>query len=218
MLFRSENIVTVGANAFSDNFGMEQAVFLAETVTFEGKDGNSKTMPFYGCSVTDSADKIDGLAGNEITDLHVYYNNIVANGGDWTHFRYVSKVFSFNFYIGKNGGGLHGAGTWQYVDYNVNVDLGGVAGSTLTESAVSDILAPYFPRVTDGEFDGSVEAAEIETALTSALTQFEIMRGGIVYACSFDKSVSQNGNKITVTYNVSYHRSEEHTSELQSPA
>lgn len=204
-----ENIVTVGANAFSDNFGMEQAVFLAETVTFEGKDGNSKTMPFYGCSVTDSADKIDGLAGNEITDLHVYYNNIVANGGDWTHFRYVSKVFSFNFYIGKNGGGLHGAGTWQYVDYNVNVDLGGVAGSTLTESAVSDILAPYFPRVTDGEFDGSVEAAEIETALTSALTQFEIMRGGIVYACSFDKSVSQNGNKITVTYNVSYHATAE---------
>lgn len=103
------NITTVGEKAFLDNTDMQSVVFLAENVTFLGKDGNGKTMPFYGCSVSENEEK---------TALSVYYNNITADGGNWRHFRYVSKVFAFNFYVGDNGGELHG-GNWCVLDVEV---------------------------------------------------------------------------------------------------
>ncbi|MDE7087490.1 MAG: hypothetical protein K2O67_04780, partial [Clostridia bacterium] len=177
------------------NIDMQSAVFLAENVTFLGNDGNSKTMPFYGCSISGNEEK---------TALKVYYKNITANGGNWKHFRYVSKVFSFNFYIGDNGGAAYSAGQWQYVESNVNVDLNGVSGSTLSEEAVTDILAPYFPYACAGSYEGSEYAANVDKVAEKAFTQFDILRNGILYKCVFTTEITQDGGVTTVTYNVSY--------------
>ncbi|MDE6373413.1 MAG: leucine-rich repeat domain-containing protein, partial [Clostridia bacterium] len=198
------NITTVGQEAFKDNYGMKRAVFLAETVKFEGSDGSAQTMPFSGCSRSSSDEKVGGVKQNEVTDLVVYYNNITTNGGNWRHFRYVKVIASYNFYIGNNGGATYGAGEWQYVDYDVTVDLGGVVGSTLSEQAVRDVLAPYFPDFRTSEFVGSVEEAEIERKLETALTQFEILRGGVVYACVVTTDYEKDGCYEKITYNVSY--------------
>ncbi len=189
-----ENIVTVGENAFLENVDMESAVFLAGNVTFLGKDGNSKTMPFYGCSVS---------GNEEQTALKVYYKNISASGGNWKHFRYVSKVLSYNFYIGDNGGALYGAG-WTYVDYAVNVDTNGVTDGTLSEEAVKNILAPYFPYATTGSYEGSLTETNANKALENGIANFTVLRGGITYACSYTAEVKTEGGRTTVTFNVSY--------------
>ncbi len=190
-----ENIVTVGESAFADNVDMESAVFLAENVTFLGKDGNSKTMPFYGCSVS---------SNEEETALKVYYKNITASGGNWKHFRYVSKVFSFNFYIGDNGGAVYGKGSWQYVDYSVNVNTNGVSGGTLSEEAVKNILAPYFPYATAGSYAGSVNETNVNKAMENGIAGFTVVRGGITYACVYTAETSVDGGRTTVAFNVSY--------------
>ncbi|MDE7163360.1 MAG: leucine-rich repeat domain-containing protein [Clostridia bacterium] len=195
-----ENIVTVGENAFLDNLDMESAVFLAENVTFLGKDGNSKTMPFYGCSVSSNEEK---------TALTVYYNNIVANGGNWKHFRYVSKVFSFNFYIGDNGGAAYSKGGWQYVDYNVNVDLNGVVGSTLTTEAVENILSGYFPYVTAGAYAGSAYETTVNKALQAGLANMSFTRDGITYMCDYTVTSATENGKTALTFNVTYKKTAE---------
>lgn len=198
------NITTVGQEAFRDNYGMKRAVFLAGTVKFEGSDGSAQSMPFAGCSRSSSDEKVGGVKQNEVTDLVVYYNNITADGGNWRHFRYVRVIAAYNFYIGKNGGAIYAAGEWQYVDYDVTVDLGGVVGSALSEQAVRDVLAPYFPAFRTDEFVGSADEAEIERKLEAALTQFDILRGGIVYTCAVTTAHEKNGCYEKITYNVSY--------------
>ena len=190
-----ENIVTVGENAFLDNVDMESAVFLAESVTFLGKDGSSKTMPFYGCSTSSDDEK---------TALKVYYKNITASGGNWKHFRYVSKVFSFNFYIGDNGGAAVGNGGWEYVDYGVNVDANGVNGGTLTTEAVQNILGGYFPYVTTGSYAGGAYEATVNKALEAGLANFAVVRGGITYTCMFTTELKTENGRTTVIFNVSY--------------
>ena len=192
-----ENIVTVGENAFRDNTDMEYALFLAENVTMLGKDGKDKTMPFYGCSISSDDEK---------TDLTVYYNNITSPNGNWRHFRYVSKVISFNFYIGDNGGKTYSEGQWQKIDYAVNVDLNGVTGSALTAKAVSDILAPCFPVVRTEAFEGSAEYNAVISRLEKGLADFDIVRGGITYTAVYTVDIATVGCEMTVTYNVTYKR------------
>lgn len=199
-----ENVVKVGQEAFKDNYGIKSVVFLAENVTLEGKDGSDGTMPFYGCSRSSEDTKIDGEKQNEITDLVVYYNNISASGGNWRHFKYVYNGWWFNFYIGDNGGAHYSKGQWQYVESNVSVELNGVSGSTLTEKAVNDILAGYFPRALAGTFEGSAYQAEVNTALEKALTQFNVKRGDVTFKCVFETELVTVGNKVTVNYKVSY--------------
>lgn len=190
-----ENIVTVGENAFLGNVDMRSAVFLAENVTFLGKDGSSKTMPFYGCAIS---------SDEEATQLKVYYNNITASGGNWKHFFYVNKVFNFNSYIDEDGGAVYGKGSWQYVDYSVNVDLNGVSGGTLSEEAVKNILAPYFPYATTGSYAGSLTETSVNKAMENGIAGFTVLRGGITYACVYTAEVSVQGGRTTVTFNVSY--------------
>ena len=195
------NIVSVGEKAFLDNVGMEKAVFLAENVTMYGKAGSTKSMPFYGCSVLSTEDSVNGKNGNEITYLKVYYNNITsASGDDWRHFRYVSKVFSFNFYIGENGGATISGG-WDYVTASAVVDLGGITGSSLTKEAAEDILSRYYPLVSDTTFTGSTE---IENALAVDFAQFDMTKNGITYKCVFTPAYSTVNGFTHVTYSVSY--------------
>jgi hypothetical protein len=144
------SITKVGENAFSDNYGILSVVFLADNVTFDGKDGDSKTMPFYGCSTTSS----DKNKANEKTSLVVYYNTITASGGKWTHFRYIYNGWWYNFYIGEDGGETHGAGTWAYVDleYSNSTDLTG--------------LDAQLANITTGLTTNIPNAAAIQTQLT----------------------------------------------------
>lgn len=190
-----ENIVTVGENAFLNNVDMQSAVFLAENVTFLGKDGSSKTMPFYGCAVSSNEEK---------TELKVYYNNISANGGNWKHFFYVNKVFNFNSYIDEDGGAVYGKGSWEYVNFAVNVDLNGVTDGKLSEEAVKKVLAGYFPYVTTGSYAGGAYEETVNKALEAGIANMSVVRGGITYTCMYTTELTAAGGRTTVKFNVSY--------------
>ncbi|MGN1103497.1 MAG: hypothetical protein ACI4QI_01345, partial [Candidatus Coproplasma sp.] len=195
------NIVSVGERAFLDNLAIEEVVFLAENVTFYGEAKSGKSMPFYGCSVLSTEDNVNGKNGNEYTYLKVYYNNITsASGDDWRHFRYVSKVFSFNFYIGEDGGATISGG-WDYVTASAEVDLAGVTGSALTVDAANEILSRYYPLVSDTTFAVS---SEIEASLAVEFAQFDMTQNGITYKCEFTPTLSTVDGYTHVTYSVSY--------------
>lgn len=68
-----ETIVYVGAEAFKDNYGIKEVVFLADTVTLGGV-ADDGTTPFYGCSDAN---------GSTNTLLTVYYNKIVFAGSTY---------------------------------------------------------------------------------------------------------------------------------------
>ncbi|MDE7257516.1 MAG: leucine-rich repeat domain-containing protein, partial [Clostridia bacterium] len=178
-------VTTVGENAFLDNTDMQTAVFLADNVTFLGKDGSAKTMPFYGCSVSGNDEK---------TALTVYYNNITANGGNWKHFRYVSKVLSFNFYIGDNGGALKSAGSWCMLGVEVS-------GAEIVEEA--DFNALVNANVTGGlKTDGvytKADADALAATLTSALSQYKNAAGGDKYVVNVSLTATTASDlKLTV--------------------
>ncbi|MGN1372942.1 MAG: hypothetical protein ACI4VK_02715, partial [Candidatus Coproplasma sp.] len=195
------NIVTVGERAFLDNLAIEEVVFLAENVTFYGEAKSGKSMPFYGCSVLSTEDNVNGKNGNEYTYLKVYYHNITTvSGGDWRHFRYVSKVFSFNFYIGEDGGATISSG-WDYVTASAEVDLAGVAGSSLDQEAADEILARYYPLVSDTTFTST---AEVDADLAVDFAQFDMTKNGITYKCVFTPELTTVNGYTHVTYSVSY--------------
>lgn len=190
------NIVTVGELAFADNYGMNSAVFYAESVAFKGADKGNKTMPFYGCSVLDSDTDVNGKNGNEVTNLQVYYNNITTTGGDWRHFRYVSKVVSFNFYIGENGGGAHGKGTWC----NLNVEI---IGADLVQEADFNALVNANVSVgfkADG-FYGKAQADALQTTLVNALAQYKNEANGDKYVVQV--GYAESSGLVTLTVRVS---------------
>ncbi|MGN0807731.1 MAG: hypothetical protein ACI4MN_04705, partial [Candidatus Coproplasma sp.] len=198
------NIVSVGERAFLDNIGIEEVVFLAENVTMYGKAGSTKTMPFYGCSVLSTDDKVNGQEGNEVTYLYVYYTNITsASGDDWRHFRYVSKVFSFNSYIGEDGGKTISSG-WDYVTANTVVELNGITGSALTQAAAEDIISRYYPLVSEEKFTGSAELETIETSLAVDFAQFDMTKNGITYTCSISAEYATVGGFTQATYTIDY--------------
>lgn len=211
-----ENIVTVGRNAFLDNVGMESAVFLAgrvEMLGTGGKDKNDdKDQPFYGCTA-----EPDGTSSN----LKIYYNEIVFCGSTtdtiWTKVRVqeASLGIKYRYYIGgkpsnensyarDGGGALYGKGSWQYVDCAVNVNANGVIGGTLSEEAVKNILAPYFPYATTGSYAGSLTETNVNKAMEQGIADFTVLRGGITYACVYTAEVSVQGGRTTVTFSVSY--------------
>lgn len=211
-----ENVVTVGKNAFLDNVGMESAVFLAERVEMlgtGGKDNNdAKDQPFYGCTAE---------AGGTSSNLKIYYNEIVFGGSTtdtiWTKVRVqeASLGIKYRYYIGgkpsnengyarDGGGALYGKGSWTYVDYAVNVDINGVTDGTLSEEAVKNILAPYFPYASTAAYAGSSVEASVNNAMNNAITRFTVIRGGITYTCVYTAEISEAGGRTTVTFNVKY--------------
>lgn len=131
-----ENVTYVGSLAFLDNKDMRTAVFLAERVTFGGKQGTSSDggYPFYGCTAS----------GDEhLTNLSVYYNEIVAESGEttngssdnyvpyWAHVRsYKSGTSTKYRYIGHNGYGATGST---------------LCGKDRYESSVNDGTRDYVP-------------------------------------------------------------------------
>lgn len=97
-----ESITEVGAQAFMDNYGIENVAFAADTVNLHGDStsGDNRYV-FFGCSVTN---------GGNTTNLNVYYNNI--NGeGTWEIFRGSNR-------IGTSAGGKLSNVGWSYVVYN----------------------------------------------------------------------------------------------------
>lgn len=152
------NIVTVGENAFTDNFGIQSIVFLADSVHFKGSGStDASSYPFYGCSTYATAEKVDGKYGNEITSLTIYYNNITANDDNWKVFRYVNKVISFRFYIGSNGGALVSSG-WNYVQAEID---------NQTEFAAFD--AKVNDRIAQGVTTETYDLAAIQSEIQSEI-------------------------------------------------
>lgn len=209
-----ENVTYIGAGAFLDNIGLESVAILGEYVKVGGnsaKDNNSANdQPFYGCS-----NEVDGTS----TKLVIYYNTIECGGSTtntiWTKFRVSGGAIKYRYYIGqkpsnengyaKNGGGaLYGKGGWQYVDYALSVDTNGVSGGTLSEEAVANILAQYFPYATAGSYAGSMTETNVNKAMENGIANFTVVRGGITYACVYTADISVVGGRTTVTFSVSY--------------
>ncbi len=204
------NITVVGENAFLDNKEMESAVFLADSVYFEGSDGNG-TYAFFGCSTSENEEK---------TNLKIYINEAAcADGGTyWTNFS-KKAVIGINYfkYVGNdpktnetidyhaNGGGeLHAKGSWQNVNYKVSVQSDGISDGEAMQKAIEDILAPYFPAIIIGEFVGSAEELNVQKALEAACTQFDIVRNDILYKCVFTSVAEQSGCNVVVNYHITY--------------
>lgn len=209
-----ENVTCIGSGAFLDNVGMESAVILGAHVKVDcnsEKDNNNvKDQPFYGCST-----ETDGTSAK----LVIYYNTVECGGSTantiWTKFRVSGGAIKYRYYIGqkpsdengygKNGGGaLYSGGSWQYVDYALNVDSNGVIGGTLGREAVENILAPYFPYATAGSYEGSLTETNVNRAMENGIANFTVLRGGITYACVYTAEIKVEGGRTTVTFNVSY--------------
>ncbi|MGN0814925.1 MAG: InlB B-repeat-containing protein [Candidatus Coproplasma sp.] len=128
------NITKVNNYAFLDNYGIESAVFLADTVYVtgsfkEGEEGNN--TPFYGCSTE---------SGGTKTEMAIYFNTVIYNGSStdlrWTRLRRfeASWLIYHRHFIGNDPSGSYnygGGGTlysnaldnyanWSYVDLTVN--------------------------------------------------------------------------------------------------
>lgn len=167
------NIVSVGERAFLDNYGMVQAVFFAESVTFKGTQGD-KTLPFYGCSTEE---------GGESTSLIVYYNQITTENGDkWNHFRTSVAFFTFHFWIGEKGdytnsskfcGGEKVSGGWSYVNLTVS-------NHTTDISDFEGIVNGY---VSQGLNRKVFSAEDIRSSIQSELNQNTINAEGCIRYC-----------------------------------
>ena len=197
------NITTVGAGAFLDNYGMTGAVFLADRVTMLG-DLKSKSMPFYGCSTVQT----DMDKANEKTILNIYYNAVTNQNMDWTNFRIVepSPAIIYYMYVGndpntsewvnynKNGGGaLHQAGSWDYVEYEVNADA-------VTEISVGELAAEYVQTGLIGERYSGAE--DLKAYIADALSQYVNEMGENKYIVEVITGKGKDGSTL-VSVNVS---------------
>ena len=197
------NITTVGAGAFLDNYGMTGAVFLADRVTMLG-DLKSKSMPFYGCSTVQT----DTDKANEKTILNIYYNAVTNQNMDWTNFRIVepSPAIIYYMYVGndpntsewvnynKNGGGaLHQAGSWDYVEYEVNADA-------VTEISVGELAAEYVQTGLIGERYSGAE--DLKAYIADALSQYVNEMGENKYIVEVITGKGNDGSTL-VSVNVS---------------
>ena len=197
------NITTVGAGAFLDNYGMTGAVFLADRVTMLG-DLKSKSMPFYGCSTVQT----DTDKANEKTILNIYYNAVTNQNMDWTNFRIVepSPAIIYYMYVGndpntsewvnynKNGGGaLHQAGSWDYVEYEVNADA-------VTEISVGELAAEYVQTGLIGERYSGAE--DLKAYIADALSQYVNEMGENKYIVEVITGKGKDGSTL-VSVNVS---------------
>jgi hypothetical protein len=174
-----ENVVTIGSNAFGNNYGIETVIFYADTITFETDSVSNKTGPFYGCSTSD---------GSADSKLVVYYNNVtntaVSNGHvSWTHFRTTTSWgIPTYYYIGQdsNCGATYGNGTWANVTYVVNgydSDFG----------------------LTSGIIYNTVTAEDITNIINASTAEEGYING---YTVEFDKAVELNAKEYTVTITV----------------
>ena len=213
------NITTVGAKAFANNFGMDTVMFLADNVTLlgtAGKNNNSDLdQPFYGCAATE---------GSTTTNLKIYYNTITFGGSTtdttWTKFSIAeSLAIKHRYYIGNkpsgensyahNGGGALYAGGWEYVEYAVTVNDGGVENSALTVESVSKTLAEHYPVWVVGAYAGSSLEQLAQQALVGSFANYEFEDGNLLYTCKYEVSYAKNENNVLVAnYTVSYVKAE----------
>ncbi|MGN0807730.1 MAG: hypothetical protein ACI4MN_04700 [Candidatus Coproplasma sp.] len=153
------NITYINNLAFAYNYGMESAVFLANTVNIsgsfkEGEEGNN--TPFYGCTTSSGATK---------TEMSIYFNTIIYNGSStdlrWTRlWRFeASWLIYHRHFIGNDPSGSYnysGDGTlysnslddyadWSYVNLTVNnntgdsYDFDSIAKNYVTEGLVATV-------------------------------------------------------------------------------
>ncbi len=197
------NITTIGAGAFLDNYGMESAVFLADSVTMCG-DLKSMSMPFYGCSTVQTSEN----KANEKTILNIYYNSVTNGNMDWTNFRIVepSPAIIYYMYVGndpntsewinynQNGGGaLHTEGSWTYVTSQVNADA-------VTEISVEELVAA---KLVTGLIEGAYGGKdELRSYIEGQLSQYKNDYGQDKYVTEVTTGRGTDGS-LQVTVNVS---------------
>ena len=171
-----ETITNIGAQAFMDNYGMESAIFFADTVYFGGTtvSGDSDRYVFFGCSSAN---------GGTSTWLKLYCNKITsADSNNWHCFRNEGGYR----YIGSNGGNIYGEGVWSVVEYTQT-------GADLTKGL--DCL-------TSGIKDNAQTADEIRNAVLAELNG----RTAKDYVNAYDVTVSggyePDGKLHRITVNI----------------
>lgn len=152
-----DSITLVGKNAFSDNYGIQSVVFLAQNVKLQGTKGD-KTYPFYGCSDTD---------GGDTTSLKVYYTNIDA-GNDWSHFRHTGTIITTDYYIQSSGGALVSE-NWAYVEYSLNrfaTELTELKNEAVTTAYDKEYLESYILSLLNNltRSNGYINAYSVEVS------------------------------------------------------
>ncbi|MDE7305904.1 MAG: leucine-rich repeat domain-containing protein, partial [Clostridia bacterium] len=170
-----ENIVTIGARAFLDNYNINSVVLLADSVHMQGTDKNTV---FYGCSLSD---------GGKTTRLSVYYNAVTADAGNnWTYFRDGGK------YIGRDGGGaLYAGGNWSYTRFNL------ISGDGV------DLTDSNFGFNTDGIKTSGMTAEQMKAEILKVLNNRTAADGVInEYLVTVDNGYANNGKMNTVNINI----------------
>lgn len=205
-----ENIVTIGEKAFLDNYGMQSAVFLADTVTilgnFNGGESGNNT-PFYGCSTE---------SGGNATNMSIYYNTVKYNGygGNdltWTRFRRYEKSAGIykRYYIGcdpkdnspdlysENGDGtLYSNGSWSMVNTTIS------GADIVTECNFADVVNANVTTGIVNKYYTQTQGDTIKTKLEEALSVYKNELGANKYVVNV--TVTNTVNSIaTVAIKVS---------------
>ena len=177
-----ETIVYVGAEAFKDNYGIKEVVFLADTVTLGGV-ADDGTTPFYGCSDAN---------GSTNTLLTVYYNKIVFAGSTyqndiektndsssivvtnptdtWTYFRNQqgsgwNAGFRYYYYFSAISNADNSGESWTYIDgYTIDISAEDNDALAMDDEA---ILSGLGNPVVAGEISSETYAQMAETVLVN---------------------------------------------------
>ena len=177
-----ETIVYVGAEAFKDNYGIKEVVFLADTVTLGGV-ADDGTTPFYGCSDAN---------GSTNTLLTVYYNKIVFAGSTyqndiektndsssivvtnptdtWTYFRNQqgsgwNAGSRYYYYFSAISNADNSGESWTYIDgYTIDISAEDNDALAMDDEA---ILSGLGNPVVAGEISSETYAQMAETVLVN---------------------------------------------------
>lgn len=177
-----ETIVYVGAEAFKDNYGIKEVVFLADTVTLGGV-ADDGTTPFYGCSDAN---------GSTNTLLTVYYNKIVFAGSTyqndiektndsssivvtnptdtWTYFRNQqgsgwNAGSRYYYYFSAISNADNSGESWTYID-GYTIDISAEDNDALAMDGEA-ILSGLGNPVVAGEISSETYAQMAETVLVN---------------------------------------------------
>lgn len=177
-----ETIVYVGAEAFKDNYGIKEVVFLADTVTLGGV-ADDGTTPFYGCSDAN---------GSTNTLLTVYYNKIVFAGSTyqndiektndsssivvtnptdtWTYFRNQqgsgwNAGSRYYYYFSAISNADNSGESWTYID-GYTIDISAEDNDALAMDGEA-ILSGLGNPVAAGEISSETYAQMAETVLVN---------------------------------------------------
>lgn len=188
------SVVYVGTNAFTDNYDMRTAVFLADSVYLDGGGKASKNSVFYGCSVA---------ASGTTTNLNVYYNTVEQiSGNNFAHFRRTTSFGTKDYYIGSGsaGGSLVSSG-WAFVEYSLAGAEGVKTNYTLADFGLT-------AGVITSAIDTSSLQSDIFAKLNALTAESESYINGYTVAVSAEFSLDGKKHTVTVTFTANENKTQ----------